>query len=137
MRGHLKLDADFLTLNRAEGVFEIGGQLLAAAHGHFLSDEELCLLVIQRHNMRRRQQVGLGVRGNRVDNRAKDRILTDIHRKTTKAACCAQDRRRRSFLQAVTQRAVRRGRGRIAIHRRRGARQFFGANCARNRQDIG
>ena len=87
--------------------------------------------------MRRRQQVGLGVRCNRIDNRAKDRVFADIHRKTAKAACGAQDRRRRCFLQAVTQRAVRRSRGRIAIHRRRGARQFFGANGARNRQDIG
>ena len=90
LRRNFKLNANLLPLHSSERIFEVRRQLFAGANGHFLANEELSLLIVQRYNVRRCQQVGFCVRCNGVDDGAKNSIFADIKRKTTETAGGAQ-----------------------------------------------
>src|SRR3546814_228900 len=71
---YLEDDADFLALDGAEGIVEIVAERLAGRDRDFLTDQDARFLVVERHDRRRRQDVGIIVALNGVDDRAEDRV---------------------------------------------------------------
>jgi hypothetical protein len=68
LRLHLQRDADILPLHGAESVVEIGRERLPGRHRDFLPDQDVGLLVVERHDVRRGQDVGIAVVAYRADD---------------------------------------------------------------------